>query len=187
MVRKDAEGPFRVAHRRKIPITLIAARHHEQPSSARRTAEAAVPTSVAVIPHPFVVNANVSSVFCSTSCALALPVAGLALELRFTDITWRAPAMRSRRGSMLNRRSHVGWLFLYPDDVARVAVAGEFRGEFFFWKGIELFQKYNRGGVVFSLLTLGLEFVADFSGADQDAVGLADFHVGDHVLETLAA
>ena len=54
------------------------------------------PTSVAVIPHPFVVNANVSSVFCSTSCALALPVAGLALELRFTDITWRAPAMRSQ-------------------------------------------------------------------------------------------
>ncbi len=44
--------------------------------------------------YPFVVKARVSSVFCSTSWALALPVAGLALELRLTDMTWRAPAMR---------------------------------------------------------------------------------------------
>src|SRR5271155_6077996 len=52
--------------------------------------------------YHFVVKAKVSSVFCSTSCALALPVAGLALELRFTESTWRLPAMRWRRGSMLN-------------------------------------------------------------------------------------
>ncbi len=86
----------------------------------------------------------------------------------------------------VEKSSHVGWLFLYPDDVARLAVAREFRGEFFLWKGIELFQKYNRGAVVFSFLTLGLEFMADFPGADQDAVGLADLHVRDYVQETLA-
>ena len=78
----------------------------------------------------------------------------------------------------VEQRAHVGWLFLYPDDVAGVAVAGEFGSEFFFWKGIELFQKYNRGAVGFSLLTLGLEFMADFPGADQDAVGLADLLSG---------
>jgi hypothetical protein len=44
--------------------------------------------------YTFVVKARVSNVFCSTSCALALPVAGLALELRFTESTWRSPAMR---------------------------------------------------------------------------------------------
>src|ERR1700720_1112284 len=32
-----------------------------------------------------VVNARVSKVFCSSSCALAEPVAGLALAERFTD------------------------------------------------------------------------------------------------------
>src|SRR5450432_1079198 len=50
----------------------------------------------------FVVKARVSSVFCSTSCALLLPVAGLAPLLRFTLSTGRSPAMRFRRGSMLN-------------------------------------------------------------------------------------
>ena len=48
------------------------------------------------------VNARVSSVFCSTSWALALPVAGLALELLFTLSTGRSPTRRFRRGSMLS-------------------------------------------------------------------------------------
>ena len=60
------------------------------------------------------------------------------------------------------------------------------RGEFFLWEGIELFEKYNRGACCLFVLTLGLEFVADIPGADQDAVGLADFHVRDYILETLA-
>src|SRR6202451_2510665 len=51
--------------------------------------------------YPLVVKASVSSVFCSTSCALALPVAGLALELRFTDITGLSPAILYKRSSML--------------------------------------------------------------------------------------
>src|SRR5207244_11676104 len=37
--------------------------------------------------HPLLVNASVSSVFCSTSCALGEPVAGLALAVRFTERT----------------------------------------------------------------------------------------------------
>src|SRR5580693_6783829 len=52
--------------------------------------------------YPLVVKASVSSVFCSTSWALLLPVAGLAPELRFTLSTGRPPEMRFRRGSMLN-------------------------------------------------------------------------------------
>jgi hypothetical protein len=39
------------------------------------------------------VNASASSVFCSTSCAFADPVAGLALAERFTESTDRSPAM----------------------------------------------------------------------------------------------
>ena len=66
-------------------------------------------------------------------------------------------------------------------------MAGEFGGEFFFWKRIELFEENDRGGGVFSLLALGLELVADLSGADQDAVGFSDFGVGDDVLEILVA
>ena len=50
--------------------------------------------------HPCVVNASASRVFCSTSWALADPVAGLALAERFTDNTGRPPAIRRKRGSM---------------------------------------------------------------------------------------
>jgi hypothetical protein len=46
-----------------------------------------------------VVNARANNVFCSTSCAFAEPVAGLALPERFTESTGRSPAMRFKRGS----------------------------------------------------------------------------------------
>ena len=45
-----------------------------------------------------VVKARVSSVFCSSSWALAEPVAVLALAERFTDRTGRPPAARSSQG-----------------------------------------------------------------------------------------
>ena len=50
--------------------------------------------------YAFSVNARLNKVFCSTSCALADPVAGLALADRFTDMTERPPAIRRNRGSM---------------------------------------------------------------------------------------
>lgn len=46
------------------------------------------------------VNARVNSVFCSTSCALADPVAGLALAERLTESTGLSPATLRKRGSM---------------------------------------------------------------------------------------
>src|SRR5438309_1879714 len=49
--------------------------------------------------HPLLVNDMVSNVFCSTSCALGEPVAGLALAERFTESTERLPAILRRRGS----------------------------------------------------------------------------------------
>ena len=64
-------------------------------------------------------------------------------------------------------------------------MAVEFGDDFVFGERIELFEKDDRGGGVFSLLAFGLKFVADFSGADQDAVGFSDFDVGDDVQEIL--
>jgi hypothetical protein len=46
-----------------------------------------------------IVKASVSSVFCSTSWALADPVDGLALAERFTESTGRAPAIFRKRGN----------------------------------------------------------------------------------------
>src|SRR5271170_2589436 len=63
----------------------------------------------------------------------------------------------------------------------------EFGDDFVFGERIELFQKNDGGGRVFSVLTFGLEFVADLSGADQNAVGFADFGVGDDVQEILVS
>ena len=61
--------------------------------------------------------------------------------------------------------------------LARIAAYGA--------KGIELLQEDDCGAGVFSFLTLGLEFVADFSGADEDAVGFSDFDVENDVQEIL--
>ncbi len=64
-------------------------------------------------------------------------------------------------------------------------MAVEFGGQFLLGERVELFEKDDCGGRVFSFLALGAEFVADLSGADQDAFGFADFVIGDYVLEFL--
>ena len=81
--------------------------------------------------------------------------------------------------------SHVCGLFLHPDDVGVLAVAVEFGGDFLLGERVELFEEDDRGGGVFSLLSFGLKFVADFSGADQDALGFSDLGVGDDIQEIL--
>jgi hypothetical protein len=55
-------------------------------------------------------------VFSSSSCALAEPVAGLALAVRLTLSTARSPARREQRHDV-GERAHVGRLFLHPDDL----------------------------------------------------------------------
>src|SRR4029077_16680046 len=80
-------------------------------------------------------------------------------------------------------RSHVSGFFLDPDDVSAPAVAGGLGGAFFLRGRIALVQKDDRSRSVFSLLALGLKFVADFSGADENAVGFSDFGVGNDVLK----
>ena len=86
-------------------------------------------------------------------------------------------------GEHIKECAHVGRLFLYPDDVAGFAVAGEFGSDFFFREGIELFEKNDCGGIVFSPLALGAKLVTDLAGTDQDAIGFSDFCVGNYVLK----
>ena len=88
-------------------------------------------------------------------------------------------------GEHVEESSHVRGLFLDPDDVGVLAVAIEFGDDFLLGEWVELFQEHDCCARVFSLLTFGLKFVADFSGADQDAVGFSDFGVGDDVQEVL--
>ncbi len=64
-------------------------------------------------------------------------------------------------------------------------MAVEFGGDFLLREWVELFEEDDCGGGVFSFFAFGLEFVADFSGADQDAVGFPDFGVGNDVQEIL--
>src|SRR5271170_2884207 len=109
--------------------------------------------------------------------------AGAGAALYREHMTIASDALETREH--VEKRSHVGGLFLHPDNVARVAVTCELGGEFFFWKRVELFEKDNRGRIVFSFFALCLEFVADLAGADQDAVGLSDLYVGNYVLEIL--
>ena len=90
-------------------------------------------------------------------------------------------------GEHVEHRAHVGRLFLDPDDVGLFAVAVELGDDLFFWKWIKLFEEDDGRARVFSLLSLGLKFVTDFPGADQDAFGFTDFDVGDDVQELLVS
>ena len=64
-------------------------------------------------------------------------------------------------------------------------MAFEFGDHFLLGKWIELFEEDNRGGGVLTLLAFGSQFVANFSGADQDAIGFAHFGVGNDVQKIL--
>jgi len=58
-------------------------------------------------------------------------------------------------------------------------VSGEFGSEFFLWKRIELFE--NTIAVEVSFLFLrSVCSCGDLASADQDSVGLFNFHVGIH-------
>ena len=57
----------------------------------------------------------------------------------------------------IEKRTHVGRLLLYPDDISRGAMALEFRGELGFGEGIHLLEKNDGGGGVVAALTLGAQ------------------------------
>ena len=50
---------------------------------------------------------------------------------------------------------------------------------------IHLFEEDNRGAQVFAFLTFGAKFVPDFSGAEQEALGILRFRVRNYGQEFL--
>ena len=68
------------------------------------------------------VNERERRVFCSSSCALAEPVAGLALAERFTERTGCLSGDAPQARHDEDERAHVGGLFLHPDDFARIGM-----------------------------------------------------------------
>ncbi len=64
-------------------------------------------------------------------------------------------------------------------------MAGKFGDEFFFRERIELFHEDDSGRSIVSLLAFGLQFVADLSGADKNAVRCPNFGIRQYILEVL--
>ena len=64
-------------------------------------------------------------------------------------------------------------------------MAVEFSDQLLLGERVDLLQKNDRGGGVFSLLSFSAKFVTDFPGADQGALGLSNFGIGDDILEVL--
>src|SRR6202158_2529725 len=64
-------------------------------------------------------------------------------------------------------------------------MAIKFRGDFLLGEWVELFEEDDCRARFFSPVALGSEFVADFSGANQDAVGFSDFGIGEDVQKIL--
>src|SRR3954462_6519916 len=76
---------------------------------------------------------------------------------------WTIPSNALQAGKHVEHRSHIGRLFLHPDDVGTLAVAIQFSHYFFLGERVHLFEEHDRGAGVFPLLPFGLEFMADFS------------------------
>src|SRR5207302_8869553 len=72
--------------------------------------------------------------------------AGAALYRQHRTIPGDAPQARQH----VEERSHIRWLFLYPDDVAMRTVTSELRDQLCLGERVELFEEHDCGCRVFS-------------------------------------
>ena len=77
-------------------------------------------------------------VFCSSSCALAEPVAGLAAAERLTLSTCAVAGEAAQARHDEGVRAHVRRLLLHPDDFVRVGMGVDSGFELGFGPGVEL-------------------------------------------------
>ena len=130
-----------------------------------------------------VVKASVSSVFCSSSWALAEPVAGLALARVSRNAgACLGPCRLFEARKHVEERAHVARFFLHPDDFAGVRMGVEGRGDFFARQRVKLIEKKNGGSGIFAAAAFGAQFVADFAAGDQDALGVVYIAIGNQLL-----
>lgn len=86
-------------------------------------------------------------------------------------------------GHDVGEGTHVGGLFLHPDDFAGLGMLVDGGAELGFGKGIELLEEEDADGHVLALFALDAEIVADLAGGDDEAAGSFDVVVGKDVLE----
>ena len=120
-----------------------------------------------------VLNASVSRVFCSTSCALPEPVAGLGLAERFTERTARGRAKRRSLGIIKNNAPHVGRFFLDPHHFARRGVLAERGNQLLLRERVKLFERQNGRAGVATLLALRAQLVNDLARGHEQAASVA--------------
>src|SRR6187402_587504 len=89
--------------------------------------------------------------------------------------------LQQRKG--VGERTHVGRLFLYPDDLFRVGVLLQSGGDLLLRPGVELLHEDDRGGIVPALGTFDAEVMTDLAGADEDALWIFGFVIREDVLE----
>ena len=116
---------------------------------------------------------------------MAEPVAGLggggALDAEDGAVAGYAAEL----GDDVGEGSHVGGLFLDPDDFGGGGVLVEGGLELGFGEGVELLEEDDGDVGEFALGALDAEVVADFAGADEQAAGVGDGVVGENVLEAV--
>ncbi len=88
-------------------------------------------------------------------------------------------------GLDVGKGSHVGGLFLDPDNFGGGGMLIQCSLELGFREGVELFEEDDADRVVFALGALDAQVVADLAAADEQAVGVGDGVVGENVLEVV--
>ena len=88
-------------------------------------------------------------------------------------------------GEDVGEGSHVGGLFLDPDDFGGGGVLLEGGEEFCFGEGVELLEEDDGDVGEFALGPFDAEVVADLAGADEETAGVDGFVVGKNVLEVV--
>src|SRR5437867_1976615 len=91
------------------------------------------------------------------------------------------PGLRDtfKSGQDVTRCSHVAGFLLHPNNLARVGMLVDGRGNFRAGQRVELVEEENSGIRVFATAAFGAQLVANFAAGNQNATRVPHFAVGN--------
>src|SRR5580704_136987 len=78
----------------------------------------------------------------------------------------------------VEKRAHIRWFFLYPDDFPGIEMFGQRRGNLRARKRVKLIEEENGCAGVLAAAAFSAKFVAHFSARDQYALGVLHLMIG---------
>src|SRR5260221_1900207 len=109
---------------------------------------------------------------------------GRGRTLHRTQRRYAGQSLQLRRQKI--QRSHVGRLFLHPQELTRISMMRKRGLQFGFRQRKELFQEDDRGPGIATALAFAAQLMADFSRTDDDALRVRNLMVLNYRMEASA-